>query len=273
MEQPQAAPVTPRSATWRAWSEAGEAKAEGSCTTSFPPCSALAEPDLADTDAEEVGVCSAEDPHLARWGQKLMRAVVSSHKQVEFENYHPHHRRFGEAGDHLSPPARSCGDPAALGAVASFIGHGVTRVLLAPWRLLRSSAAEVADWVGEGVLRPSGHVCGSLDLQGCPEAWSASLQDAVRRALVQVLLPAAGPGLTVSVSRAASTCEGEGVEPWMHLAFEAVLPDAHDRTPALELLRLEESFGGALKLLPLLVQELCGSSGTGLSLRLAMPWD
>lgn len=111
-------------------------------------------------------------------------------------------------------------------------------------------------------------ICGSLALRGAVEGKPQAVQEALRRALEEVIGPAAGDHVAVSVSGGRQgPPPARGEEPCTDFAFEVSVPDLNDRAPVLEVLELEAQCGGARRLLPNLASALSLSGGR-LSVRL-----
>lgn len=165
----------------------------------------------------------------------------------------------GSAGDNLAHAAES---PARDVPRQSSRGLGFFRGAI-PW------------WIAVGSSQRGDSVGGTVIVRGSlGEECVASLRIALQQALAEILTSAAGPDLEVAVSagkwmvgpelRKSELSQGS-----MAFTFEALLGDPHDRSPVVELLRLEAESGGARRLLPLLANVVFSAVGH-LSLRIEL---
>jgi len=113
-------------------------------------------------------------------------------------------------------------------------------------------------------------VSGTVTLQAAAEIDAEVCKEALHRALVEVLTPAAGPSLHVDVL-GGEAAQADGLVPGVRVhefSFVASVPDPNDRTSAVEVLKLEATFGGARRLLPA-IADSCTLDGS-LAIRLQL---
>lgn len=225
----------------------------------------------------ELAAHEAQELQLKIWSRKLLDAATAG-RQQDAGHY------LADLPDH-KPPARGCGGDvliaplAALARTPLLVGRALL-LAFAPWW----PSPPQSDDKGAPEARPGCcRIDGCLLLRGCGEETENLLEGAVCQALTKVLSQAAGPDVLVSATRRSSFGELESGGDPAHLEegateapadrrvdFEVVVADENDRLPALEVLRLEDTFGGARRLLPLLAEELCAAGSFALRLELPM---